>query len=140
MKKSTFIPASLLFVALAFGACKKDNNDVQTLEEQVTGAWASQSVKIDGADATPFFASDLHLGNNGAFTLRVTSTNPFTGQTTTDEDTGNWRTDEAAQTVTLNFDNAPTQTWKIVNVTQNSMTAQYTDAENHAFEVGFAKQ
>lgn len=139
MKNSAFIPASLLFVALAFGACKKDN-DVQTLEELVTGAWASQSVKIDGANATAFFSSDLTLNNGGAFSLRVTSTNPFTSQTTSDDDTGNWRTDEAAQTVTLNFDNAPTQTWNVTNVTQNSMTAQYTDAENHQYEIGFTRQ
>lgn len=138
MKNSSFLSASLLFVALAFVACKKDT--AQSLEEQVTGTWASQSVRIDDANASAFFSSSLDLQNNQSFNLRVTSTNPFTGQTTTTDNTGNWRTNESAQTVTLNFDNAPTQEWKVVDITQNSMSAQYTDADGHEYDITFAKQ
>ncbi|MBL7803188.1 MAG: hypothetical protein JNL02_05595 [Saprospiraceae bacterium] len=138
MKKSAFIPALMLFAALAFTACKKD--DVKTLEEQATGAWASQSVRIDGADASLFFTSNLSLNDNGTFSLKVITTNPFTGQTTTTTDTGNWRTNEETQTITLNFDNSPTQEWKITTINQNSLTAQYTDLENHQYVITFAKQ
>lgn len=138
MKKSAFIPVIVMFAALAFTACKKD--DVKTLEDQATGTWSSQSVKIDNADATSFFNSVLTLNEGSYFNLRVVSTNPFTLQTTTTNEAGNWRTNEDKQTIVLNFDNSPTQEWKITSINQNSLTAQYSDAENHQYVIGFSKQ
>lgn len=138
MKNSAFIPVCLLFAALAFTSCKKD--DIKTLAEQAQGAWASQSVSIDNADASTFFKSNLTLNNGSGFTLKVVSTNPFTGQSTTTNDTGNWRTNEDTQTIVLNFDNSPTQEWKVTNITQDNLSAQFTDAENHKYLISFAKQ
>lgn len=139
MTKSSFIPAVfMLLTGILFTACKKE--EAPSFSEQLTGNWKSQSVNIDGTDASTIFASDVNLKADGSFTLKVNYTDIFTGQPKSDDYTGNWQSDETAQVITLNFDDAPTQTWKISGFSETAMTADYSSEDGKKFKVTFKKQ
>ena len=137
MKNAAFGLCAILFTALSFTACKKDVQEA--FDEQIAATWASQNVKVDGGDVSSVYKFNIALREDHTFILTTTSTNPFTQATSTDSDTGNWSSDEAAQSVTLNFDNAPTQSWTIRNLTNSAMTARYTDETGRKLEIGFTR-
>ncbi len=137
MKNAAFGLSAILFVALSFTACKKD--DQKAFDEQISATWASQSVKVDDTNVSSVYTFNIVLRADHTFTLKTSTINPLTQHTTTDTNTGNWAADESAQTVTLNFDNAPTQSWTISHLTETGMTAKYTDESTHRYEIAFAK-
>ena len=136
MKNAAFGLSAIVLLALSFTACKKDVQ--KAFDEQVAANWASQSVKVDDTNVSSVYTFNIDLRDDHTFTLKTTTTNPFTQQTTTATNTGNWSADEAAQSVTLNFDNSPTQSWKISNLSDSNMTAKYTDETAHKYEIAFS--
>jgi hypothetical protein len=137
MKNAAFSLCTFLLVALSFTACQKDVQ--KAFDEEISATWASQSVKVDASDVSSVYTFNIALRDDHTFTLKTTTRNPFTQATTTNTNTGNWSSDEATQAVTLNFDNAPTQSWKISNLSGSGMTAQYTDETAHKYEIAFAR-
>ena len=137
MKNAAFGLYAILLVSLSFTACKKDVQ--KAFDDEISSTWASQSVKVDASDVSSVYTFNIVLREDHTFTLKTTTRNPFTQATATNTNTGNWSSDEATQAVTLNFDNAPTQTWKISNLSASGMTAQYTDETAHKYEIAFGR-
>lgn len=137
MKNAAFGLCAALFLALSLTACKKDVQEA--FDEQISATWGSQSVKVDASDVSSVYSFNIALREDHSFTLKTTTSNPFTQETTTTTNTGNWSADESSQTVTLNFDNAPTQSWIISNLSNSGMTAKYTDEAAHKFEIAFTR-
>ncbi len=135
MKNAAFGLSAILLVALSFTACKKDVQEV--FDQQIAATWLSQSVKVDASDVSSVYKFNIALREDHTFTLKTTTTNPFTQATVTNTNTGNWSSEENTQTITLNFDNAPTQTWKITNLTKTGMTAVYTNEAAQKYEIAF---
>jgi hypothetical protein len=139
MKKFAFALPLFGLALLAFTACQKEETP-PTFSEQVTGRWISNSVTIDNANASALFSSNLMLNQEKTFSIQLQVTDPFTGQKSTSNHSGNWVDNDANREITLNYNDAPTQVWRITDLTDNGMKASYTDASNRRYEVGFIKQ
>lgn len=95
MKNVAFGLLTFLFVAASFTACKKEEQKL-TLDEQVTGTWASQTVRVDDTNVSSVYTFSIAFRTDHSFTLKTTSTNPLTQQSATTTNTGNWSAGESA--------------------------------------------
>jgi hypothetical protein len=140
MKNSAFALALLLSMGLALTSCKKDEDTEPTFRQQVTGHWVSQSVERNGVDATSGFSSDVQLNADESFAIELNYIEPFTGQSLKTDYNGSWETTDNGPKLTLNYNNAPTQIWTISGLSDNSMTAEYTDSQGQRYEIVFTKR
>ncbi len=115
MKNAAFGLLAILFVALSFTSCKKEDS----FEEKIVGQWHSSKVTYDNNDATGLFNFKLKLENSREFDLTLTT---ITG---TQASTGNWEPNRTTEEVTLINDGDGVSTkYDITQLTDARMTAE----------------
>ena len=115
MKNAAFGLSAILFVALSFTACKKEDS----FEEKIVGQWHSTKVTYDNNDATGLFNFRLTLQNSREFDLTLTT---ITG---TQASTGSWQPNESTEEVTLvNDSDGATAKYDITQLNDTRMTAE----------------
>lgn len=136
MKKSFFSLTALLFVALSFTACKKDE---KSFEEKVIGEWHSVQVKINGNDVTDYFIFDLQLEQDKSFDATLKIVTFPSGQAGVTNPKGEWTADDSSQNLDLTYDDSQeTESYEVLELSDTEMKVK-TKQNNDQIEITFEK-